>query len=68
MRVCSSIGHSYGVQLATIYEQALTVYTAYSDWVSGQSVTAHPNRQTALMYTFPGDCVCVLSVAVLYRG
>ena len=46
-RVASSVGHSYGVQLMTIYEQALKVYQAYSDWVSaavseqGQQATTH---------------------------
>ena len=46
-KVACSVGHSYGVQLNTIYEQMLNVYKAYSDWVSaavseqGQAATTH---------------------------
>jgi exportin-1 len=46
-KVACSVGHSYGVQLHTIYEQMLNVYKAYSDWVSaavseqGQAATTH---------------------------
>lgn len=47
LKVCSSVGHSYGRQLLVFYEQALTVYSTYSDWVSGavadqgQAATTH---------------------------